>query len=401
MPEGTDNGQVQTGADGAAATQVTPTEQQVQNMTGMALAFDEPNLIPNAGNTENNGDGTGASQEGSGDTTTTQTQAPVFEFKTFTEKYGWQTPEDATKEIEELRVLKANPVKEEIKYENEESKKLHQLIVSGKTKEAFQILETQEKIESLTTADVSGDNAGDIIKLSMQLKYKDAGLTSKEIDYKYNKQYALPKQPVLDTEDEDSVRVHNEWKENVDDINTGKIIDAKAAKIELQAAKTKLVLPDIEQNVDVDYEAYKAREAKANKAYEDVVIPAVNALKETDVQLGFKVEDANNQMNFEISLVPTKDDFEKARQDSLSIPEFLAKTCYDQNGKFYPEKLQRMVLLEQNFDNYAQSIARQAVNEERKRVVAKEAPNNGNAGKDFNVNTEKTELQKNMEFALS
>lgn len=406
MPEGTENGQIQTGSDAVAATVVTPTEQQTQNMIGMALAFDDPNLIPKADDlatevTENKQIQTGTDGAVA---PITPTDSTVFEFKNLTEKYGWQTPEDATKEIEELRALKSTPPTQDIKYENEESKKLHQLIIAGKTEEAFKILELQKRIENLTTGDVTDDNAEDIIKLNMQLKYQGANLTQAEIDHKYKRQYALPKEPNIDDfEDEDQFKVkHDDWKETVNDIKTGKRIDAKEANIELQSVKTKLVLPNIESAVDPDYEAWKASNASVAEKIDNVLIPAVQALKESDVQLGFKIDDTTNQMKFDVVLVPTKDDFEKARQDSLNFNNFINKVAYDKSGKFMPQNVQKMILLFNNYDNYAQSIARQAVNEERKRVVAKEtAGNNGNAGKDFNVNTEKTELQKNMEFALS
>ena len=398
MPEATENGQVQVSQEPVVTEQITET--QLQNMTGMAMAFDDPSLLP-----QNKPDNVvvenAANQEQSTNNTTTSTEVPSFEFKTLTDKFGWEKPEDAITEIESLRQLKDNPVIQEQKYENEESKKLHQLFLAGKIDEAVEVINTQKRIEALTSSEVTEENAGDIIKMAMQLKYKDAGLTPKEIDHKYNKQYALPKEPELDAMDEDSVAAHEQWKRVVDDINTDKIIDAKAAKIDLQSVKTKLVLPNIETNVDEGYEAYKASSAKADKDYEDIIVPAINALKETDVQLGFKVEDANNQMNFEVSLVPTKDDFDKARQNSLSVTDFLSKTCYDKDGKFLPQRLQRMILLEQNFDNYAQSIARQAVNAERARVVAKETGSNGTAGKDFNLSTEKSELQRQMEYSLS
>ena len=401
--EGAENTQVadNTTQNTAADNVSTLTPEQHEINRSMAFAFDQQ---PEAATT-NNADDTNSDNADAGanaDDNTTQTQTSVFEFKTFTEKFGWEKPEDALTEIEELRQLKANPPKEEIKYENEDSKKLHQLFLAGKIEDAVEIINTQKRIETLTGNDVTPENADDIIKLNMQLKYKDAGLTQKEIDYKYNKQYSLPKEPSLDPDDEDSVLAHNEWKEKVEDIQTGKIIDAKAAKIELQNAKTKLVLPEIDtQSVDENYEAYKASTAKADNDHETIIAPAINALKESDVTLGFKVEDQNNQMNFDVAIVPTKEDFEKAKQDSLSFTDFLSKTCYDKDGKFQPTQLQRMILLTQNFDNYAQSIARQAVNAERARVVAKETAGNGSGGKDFNVTNDKTDLQKMMEFNLS
>jgi len=54
---------------------------------------------------------------------------PTFEI--VKERFGYQNPEDAVKEIEELRALKANPPKAEIKFENEASKKLYEAWTSG------------------------------------------------------------------------------------------------------------------------------------------------------------------------------------------------------------------------------------------------------------------------------
>lgn len=403
MPEGEDNALVieNDGQTTATAAPAVLTQEQQDFNRNMAFAFDEKPPLVTTDNSNQNANIDTTTTVTATDNNTTQTQSPVFEFKTFTDKFGYENPDAAIKEIEELREFKSKPPVQEQQYENEESKKLHQLFLAGKIEDAVEIITTQKRIEFLTSAEVTDANADDIIKLNMQLKYKDAGLTPKEIDYKYNKQYSLPKEPVLDVDDSESVAAHNEWKEKVEDINTGKIIDAKAAKIDLQSAKTKLVLPNIDDNVDQDYEAYKASNAKANESHATIITPAMNSLKESDVPLSFKVEDANNQMNFDVALVPTKEDFDKARQDSLSLQGFLSKTCYDKDGKFIPTQLQRMILLTQNFDNYAQSIARQAVNAERARVVAKETVGNGNTGKDFNVNTDKSELQKNMEFALS
>lgn len=401
MPDVAENAQVADTNTQVADTNAAPeisAEQQAINQS-MAYAFDEvPAAVVDNSNTDN-----AANTDTAAPVNTDTTPAPVFEFKTFTEKFGWEKPEDALTEIEELRNLKANPPVQEQKYENEESKKLHQLFLAGKIEDAVEIINTQKKIESLTSSDVTADNADDIIKLNMQLKYKDAGLTQKEIDYKYNKQYALPKEPVLDVDDEDSVAAHAEWKERVDDIVTGKIIDAKAAKIDLQSQKQKLVLPEIQgdNNVDEDYEDWKASNAKAIEASETILKPAINALKEADLSLNFKVEDSGNQMDFDVAITPTKEDFEIAQKNALDVFGYIIKNCNNEKGEFVPQKLVRLFLLDQKFDNYAQSIARQAVNAERTRVIAKETGSNSTSGKDFITTNDKSELQKRMEFALS
>lgn len=322
------------------------------------------------------------------------------------ENFGVDSIEEAKTQWLALQELKANPPKPaEIQFADDQSKKIYELLKEGKTKEVTSFLEQQSRIENLTSIDINKDNADDIIKLGMQLKYKD--LTPSEINYKFSKQFQIPKQPIqdVDNETDEAFEVRkSDWQEQVKDIEMNKIIEAKLAKPELELAKSKIQLPEIQpQQVSVDeaYEAFKANNAAVSDAIDNVLIPAIKSLKDTDVPLSFKVEDANNQMNFDVAIAPTKEDFEKARQDSLSFDNFIKSVCYDKDGKFQPQRLQRLILLNNNFDSYAQSIARQAVNAERKMVIEKETSGNNGGGRDFNVNTEKTEFQKAMDFALS
>ena len=240
--------------------------------------------------------------------TTTQTEVPEFKFQTFAEKYGWQTPEDAAKEIEELRLSKANQATVEPKFENDKSKQLFEAIQAGKSDEVYEILAQQKKLDSLTSSEITKDNADAIVKLGMQLKYKD--LTQSEIDYKFKKQFGLPKEPILDVDDDDSVAEHNEWKERVSEIEMEKIIEAKLAKPELELAKSKLVLPNIASTVDEDYIQYQKdledREklnVEAKEAYKAFVPKAVEA------KMNFN--DEANKIQFEFQYEPTPEDFAK------------------------------------------------------------------------------------------
>lgn len=113
----------------------------------------------------------------------------TFTFDIFKDKFGYEKPEDAFTEIEQLRSLKNNPVKPEIKFENELSEKLFKAFQGGKEDEVYRYLSEKNRLESLTSQEVTKDSAADIIKLGMQLKYKD--LTPQEIDYKFNKQFLV------------------------------------------------------------------------------------------------------------------------------------------------------------------------------------------------------------------
>lgn len=162
-------------------------------------------------------------------------------------KWGWDSEEAADTEVRELRALKGTKATD-YKFENDESRNVHELLRRGKVKDVIDIYAKQEKINNYTTGEVTKDNADDIIKFGMSLKYKD--LSAQEINYKFNKEYGIPKEPIqkVDELDEDFATRKSEWDDKVSDVQMSKIIEAKTMRPELEQAKTKIVLPNIEQS---------------------------------------------------------------------------------------------------------------------------------------------------------
>jgi hypothetical protein len=189
--------------------------------------------------------------------------------------YGWESPEQGKAELEELRQLKAKPTAEEIKFANEQSKQLHQLIAEGKTKEVREFLERKEKLEAYTTAEVSASTAPEIIKLGMQLKYKD--LTPSEIEYKFKKQFGIPKEPSqsVDETDEEFEARKSEWQEQVSDIETSMVIEAKLMKPELEQSNVQLVLPEISKKEQPQTSAEPTQEElEADRKFKEAFLKA-------------------------------------------------------------------------------------------------------------------------------
>jgi hypothetical protein len=365
-----------------------PTPEQIQNQIGMAMAFDDPSLMPQIVDPvippviPEPIDTAAVIAPASTPSDNEEVKDANDYLK---EQLGFDDWETAKAEIEKLKTA---PKKTEIEFADEQSKKIHELIRQGKTKEVSQYLQAQELLANV-------DTMNDEQKLKLYIKMQNPRFDKELIDDEYNSLYSINEDDFTD----DPMKLRKERLRLEQRLEN----DVTKAQEYFSAYTQKIQLPDIQPptvTIDEDYNAYKASIAAADEAYDNVTVPMVKALKETDIFLGFKVDDANNQMQFDVSLTPTKEDFEKARQDSLSLNQFLAKTCYDKDGKFLPKELLSMILLKQNFGSYAQSIARQAVNEERKRVIAKEAPN-GSGSRDFNVNGDMTELQKQMQFALS
>ena len=236
---------------------------------------------------------------------------PTFTFDILKDKFGYEKPDDVISEIEQLRSLKNNPAKPEIKFENELSEKLFKAIQSGKEDEVYKYLSEKNRLELLTSQEVNKDSAADIIKLGMQLKYKD--LTPQEIDYKFNKEFALPKQPIqtIEESDEEFAEKLSEWKERVADIEMNKIIEAKLIKPELDGAKSKLVLPTLEEATDEGYAQYL-------KMLEDIpkldaeVKEAYKSFVPKQIETKLKFTDEASKIDFEFQYEPDNESFKKA-----------------------------------------------------------------------------------------
>lgn len=398
MPELTENApqQEQQSSQTQTPTQEahpTLTPEQIEFQGNMALAFDDVSLIPKV---EENNNGTPLPeispeiQPAPLAPPAQQSNEEIIDANAYLkEQLGWDDWETAKAE---LAKLKSNSPAKETEYPNDITKKIVNNLKAGNIKEVTAYLKAQELLED-------SESMSNEQKLKLYIKMQNPKFDKELIEDEYNSLYTLSEDSLVELEPLAQRKARLKLEQRLDD-------DVVKAQEYFTQYSQKIQLSDIQPQtqtttVDEDYEDYKASNAKANEIRDNLVIPGIKALKESDVQLGFKVEDSNNQMNFDVAITPTPEQFEKARQDSLSFNQFLTKTYYDKDGKFLPQQLQRMILLTQNFDNYAQSIARQAVNEERKRVIAKEAPNGSNGNRDYNVNPERTELQKQMDFALS
>lgn len=252
--------------------------------------------------------------------TDTAVDIPPVTFEIVKEKFGYEKPEDAVAEIEQLRAYKAQtPTVEPIKFENEFSEQLFKAIQSGRVKEVNHLLAQQERLDSLTTNEVTKDSAADIIKLGMQLEFKT--LTAAEIDYKYNKSFGLPKEPVLDENDEDSVIAHNEWKDKVADIEMGKMIEAKMALPKLEAAKSQIKFPDIPASVDEGYIQYK-KMLEEQPAIDAEVSAAYKSFTPKSIETKIPFTDETNKIGFEFQYEPDSETFARSVGMALDINNF-------------------------------------------------------------------------------
>lgn len=233
----------------------------------------------------------------------------IEEDEAYKREFG-KTKAELKTEYEELRKLReSKPTTEEFKFENDESKRLAEAIARGDRKKVLSILDTQEKLESLTTSDITKDNAAEIIKLKMKLG--NDRLTNDDIEFQYNQDFSIPKEPVQKTaeDDDDFKERHDEWAERVRNIEQKRVVAAKMAIPELEQAKSKLVLPEI-QRPEVQAKQPTQEELEAMKKYDQAYIQSVdNSLKDFS---GFSVSVKNEAVGLpEISVVYSVMDTEK------------------------------------------------------------------------------------------
>jgi len=300
-----------------------------------------------------------------------------FSFDTLKTEFQYEKPEDVITEIKELRALKAAPpAPAPIVYENEESKKLHQALLAGKKDEVYKILEEQQKLERFTTQEINRETAADIIKLGMQLKYKD--LTPAEIEYKFNKQYALPKQPIyndsIESEEDYNAKLEV-WKEQVADVEMNKIIEAKLARPELEAAKSKIVLPELESAApDEGYANYQKMIAEAAES-EARTKEAYKTITPNDIVTKFNFNDEASKVNFDFEYKPNDVQFKQSVEIASDNEKFF-NTFLNPDGS--PNR--QLWIDAVHFALHKKDILTNAINQGSNARIKSQLPDNGEGG---------------------
>lgn len=314
------------------------------------------------------------------------------------EHLGFENWDVAKTELQRLRDLQQNAqTPAEIKFANDQAKRWFEYFtVPDKEDDLYRALHARQQVKGL-------DSMDDEKKVKLFIKMNNPMFDQELIDYQFQKDYGF---------DDSQFKDENGVITDQLAYRHAKIASQQRMQGDLVKAndffnnyKTKIELPEINQKpqtqaIDEAYEGYKARTANATEAYEKTIAPALQALTEADLNMAFNINDPDNQMQFDFGVTIDKADFDAAKADALFYNDYMEKAFYDDKGTFQPKKLARAILLERNFDKYVQTVARQAVNAERKRSIEREAP--GALKKDFNVSPEvMNELDQKMKLAFS
>lgn len=233
------------------------------------------------------------------------------------EKLGYEDWDAAKAEIEALRT-KPQPAAEVVQ----------EPISVDKIKEAYAIIDKKERLDALTDGEVTKNNAPEIIKAAMVEKYK---LSKEQVNYKFNKQFAAPKEPKQDEasgeSDEDFVIRKSEWQQQVADIEMDMLIEANIVRPDLEKIKSEIVLPTIAGTAPTNKPPTPEDLAKAQKDMELFVQNAGAAVSKFEgFKVAYKDNDVNIQSTYSLSYV------EKA--SVLGQMKLLAEKDYDTNALF-------------------------------------------------------------------
>jgi hypothetical protein len=324
---------------------------------------------------------------------------PTFSFDILKDRFGYEKEEDVIKEIEELRTFKSNPSPAEIKFEKETDKKLFEALKAGKTDEVYSYLEEQRKLDRLTTTEVTKDTAKDIVKLGMQIRYKD--LTQDEIDYKFNKQYGIPNKPIqgeLEEDTEYEERVNN-WKSQVTDKEMELMIEAKLARPELETAKSKLVLPDIQETNNPELNAFKQYQNDMIEAQKTGEIAKAEFSSFTPKQFEFKLpfKDEANKIEFDFSFEPDSGSFNNAVEMAIDNDKYFS-TYFDKDGNPNRKQYLEDIYFAKNKENIIMAAIAQGKNAAIKAML----PDNSQGGLNRQIpqTQEMSDFDKQMQMSL-
>mgnify|MGYP006935478590 CR=1 FL=1 len=275
---------------------------------------------------------------------------------TWINDFGWENEETAKAEIKKLK--EATP--QEIKFADDQSKKIYELLKEGKSKEVKNFLETQEKIDNYLSAEINKDNAAEIIKLGMKMKY--AGLSDTEIGYKYNKEYGTPKEPTIRENelDEEFDQRKAEWQELVNDIETNRVIEAKILQPELEKQKANLVLPELDSRKVQKPPTQEELEA-AQKYESDYIQSVDNSIKNFN---GFSVAVKHEGVDLPVTYGVTNEEkvslanqLKELAKNNYDVNTLFADRWVNDNGTLKSEQMIKDLSVLNNYEKAFQKFA--------------------------------------------
>ncbi len=225
-------------------------------------------------------------------------------------------------EREELKTLREK-VKEQ-DFANEDSKKVYDYLREGKEDDLYNFLNQKKQVEKLSKADLTDKSiAAELVKFGIQRE--NPNLTSDDVDFLFKQKYSIPKEPkeedfAIDTDYEAALGT---WKEQVQNIEKGMVIEAKMQQPKLAQLQQEIVLPDIrkEQQSNAPSQEDLAALQQMQQSFLQTVKTSVDGFK------GFDVNVKDKDVDYVVSYAPS---VEEKTLVSEKLNEF-AQSGFDAN----------------------------------------------------------------------
>ena len=279
----------------------------------------------------------------------------------FTKEFGVKK-DDLKKEWDELKQLKGKQP-EPLKFANEESEKYFTSIKEGKEDEIYNYLSEKKRFEKLEKANLSKPHEAEEV-YKMSLKYKNKELEPDEIDFLFNKRFAIPPKPtqtddMLDGEYEQAIA---SWEKQVKLVEKELTIEAKLLKPELAKYKSELVLPDIPKQAPQSEQPSQESLAAAKAAREQFLSQLESDYKKFD---GFTAKVKDESVEIPVSFnVPEEDRVAvKKLMENFDQNEFFSTLWMNKDGTVNVNKMQADLYLLSNREKVFQGLVNNAASQ--------------------------------------
>jgi hypothetical protein len=278
------------------------------------------------------------------------------------ENFGWEDIELGKKEIEDLRAFKAAPPKPEYQYASDDAKRLAEAINANKFDEVAKYVNSRLLVNDF-------ESKTDTEKLKLFIRAQNPLFDKELVDYEYNQLYNLNEAEF--TDEDGNV---DAMKQRVSKIKLEQRLmnDVQKAATFFQQQKTQVQLPTIEQpkpDVDEDYEEYK-KIVQNESGRQQQLEERLSRIAEKDIVFNTKFNDEASKLSFDLNYVPSKAVFDNAKKSAANWFEFLGTNYRDKDGSPLTEKWLTHLSILNDLEGYTAEVAIQAINAERKRVIA-------------------------------
>jgi hypothetical protein len=231
--------------------------------------------------------------------------------KYFKDELNFDSVEVAKEQINKWKQLEAQPPKEPepIKFGNEDSEKVFNLLKEGKVADALKIYQKQQEIEN-------ADKLPAIDAVRLLIKNKNEDYNADDINDIIEERYSYPKEPVQGADELDNEfqeRMKN-YEASVKKIDRRIERDAKEAVRELQQFKKDLVFPDI-NNGGADYQRFLKEQEELQTKNQQAIQNYKQVLdKDYSSFNGYETAYKDKDVNIPISYKPTEQEVKSLKE---------------------------------------------------------------------------------------